>query len=433
MGAAGRDFHDLLTFFREHPEMRVRCFTAHQIPFIDERVFPAELAPEGYDEDIPIHPEQELPDLVRRYGVSLVFLAYSDLSHDDVMHKASIVQSAGASFVLLGPAQTQLVSRLPVLSVTAVRTGAGKSPLSQAIAADLVSRGRRVAVLRHPMPYGDLRKQAVQRFATAADLDRHECTVEEREEYEPYLERGTTVWAGVDYRRILEQAEQESDVVLWDGGNNDTPFVRPDVGIVVADALRPGHETSYYPGETGFRSAEIIVINKVGAADRGDVDAIRRRAGELVPDAIVVEADLRIGIDDVEAVRGKRVLVVEDGPTLTHGGMAYGAGTLAAREHELEVVDPRPHAVGSIAKAFAQYPHLGPVLPALGYSAAQRRELAETIRAAAPDVVLDASPASIDRLLELELPVVRVRYAFEQRAGPDLLELVAARLGPAPG
>jgi len=429
MGAAGRDFHDFLTFFREHPQMRVRCFTAHQIPFIDQRVFPHELAPEGYDEDIPIHPEEQLPELVRRFGAQLVFLSYSDLSHEEVMHKASRVQAAGASFVLLGPEQTQLRAHRPVVSVTAVRTGAGKSPLSQAIAKHLAARGDRVAVLRHPMPYGDFAKQAVQRFSTLEDLDRSDCTVEEREEYEPYIEHGTTVWAGVDYRRILEQAERESDVVLWDGGNNDTPFVRPDLSLVVADALRPGHELRYYPGETGFRSADVVVVNKVRAADRDGVEVILRHAAQVVPDAVVVEGDLRIEVDEPEALRGKRVLVVEDGPTLTHGGMAFGAGTIAARDHGVEVVDPRPHAVGSIARTFEQFPHLERVLPALGYSAAQRRELAETIRAAAPDVVLDASPASLDRVLDLDVPVVRVRYAFEQVAGPDLLAIVTERVG----
>jgi len=428
MGAAGRDFHDFLTFFRDHPELRVRCFTAHQIPFIEKRVFPHELAPEGYDEDIPIHLEEQLPELVRRYGASLVFLSYSDLSHEEVMHRASRVQAAGASFVLLGPGPTQLRSRLPVVSVTAVRTGAGKSPLSQALTAHLASRGKRVAVLRHPMPYGDLAKQAVQRFGELADLDRHDCTVEEREEYEPYLERGMTVWAGVDYRRILAAAEEESDVVLWDGGNNDTPFLRPDLSLVVVDALRPGHEVTYYPGETNFRSADVLVINKVGAAEPEHLADIRERAAELAPEAVVVEADLDIEVEDPESLRGKRALVVEDGPTLTHGGMSFGAGTLAAREHGAEILDPRPFAVGTIARAYPTYPHLGAVLPALGYSEAQRRELTATIHAARPDVVIDASPASLDRLLALEIPVARVRYAFRQIAGPDLLALVTERL-----
>jgi predicted GTPase len=429
MGAGGRDFHDFLTFFRDHPEFRVRAFTGHQIPFITERAFPRELAPAGYDEDIPIRPEEELPALIAHHRASFVFLAYSDLSHDEVMHKASLVQASGASFVLLGPSQTEIVAKVPVVSITAVRTGAGKSPLAQALAANLTARGRRVAVLRHPMPYGDLRAQVVQRLSTFEDLDRHRCTLEEREEYEPYVRRGTTVWAGVDYRRVLAEAEAESDVVIWDGGNNDCSFVRSDLRIVVADALRPGHETTYYPGETCFRSADIVVINKVGAARPADVAAIRARAAALVPEAVVIESDLAIEVEGVEALRGRRVLVVEDGPTLTHGGMSFGAGTIVARGAGAEIVDPRPYAVGTIAACYREYPHLEKVLPALGYSEAQRRELAETIRAAAPELVVDASPASLERVVELDVPVVRVRYSFEQRSGPDVFELVSERLG----
>jgi len=424
MGAAGRDFHDFQTFFRDRPEFRVVAFTAAQIPFIERRSFPRELAGPGYD-DLPIFPEAELPDLVRRLDADLVFFAYSDLSHEEVMHRASLVQAAGAGFALLGPKQTQLDSRLPVVSVTAVRTGAGKSPIAQAIARHLRGRGVRPAVLRHPMPYGDLRRQAVQRFAVEADLDRADCTIEEREEYEPYLEAGLTVFAGVDYREILAAAEREADTLLWDGGNNDWSFLRPDLSIVVADALRPGHETRYYPGETNFRSADVVVITKVSGAAPGAVATVRRNAAELAPRAAVLEGDLAVSVERPEAVAGRRVLVVEDGPTLTHGGMAFGAGTVAARAcGARELIDPRPFATGTIAEAFSRHPHIGAVLPALGYSAEQRGELAETIVRSGAEVVVDASPSRLDRFLALSIPVARVRYRFEQRSGPPLLDLV---------
>ncbi len=419
MGAAGRDFHDFQTFFRAHPEYRVVCFTAEQIPYIDQRSFPRELAGPGYDADIPIHPERQLASLIREHAVELVFLSYSDLAHADVMHKASRVQAAGASFVLLGPGQTQLRSSKPVVAVTAVRTGAGKSPLSQAIAAHLVSTGKRAGVLRHPMPYGDLLRQRVQRFATASDLDLHACTVEEREEYAPYVERGLTVFAGVDYAAILKAAEAESDVILWDGGNNDTPFVRPDLWICVLDALRPGHEVAYYPGETNFRAAGVLIIAKVDGAEPEALKAIRARIARERPDATVIESDLVLRLD-AAAVRGRRALVIEDGPTITHGGMPHGAGAVAARRSDAsELIDPRAHAVGSLVQTFASFPHIGPVLPAMGYSDAQRQDLRDTILAAAPDVVVDASPARVGRLLDLELPVVEVSYVFAQRSGPD--------------
>ena len=424
MGAAGRDFHDFRTFFAARPAFRVVAFTAEQIPFIETRSYPAALAPEGYDEDIPIHPERALPRLVRELDVDLVLLAYSDLAHEEVMHKASIAQAAGASFLLLGPKHTELRSRLPVIAVTAVRTGAGKSPIAQALARHLAGRGVRAGVVRHPMPYGDLRRQAVQRFATPADLDAQECTVEEREEYEPYVEAGLTVFAGVDYAAILEAAEAESDLILWDGGNNDRPFFAADLQIVVADALRAGHETRFYPGETNARRADVWGVNKVDAAAPEDVSAVREAAATLCPGATVLEAGLALEYD-AEAMAGRRVVVVEDGPTLTHGGMAFGAGTLAAKEAGAVIVDPRPHAVGTLAEAFARFPHLGPVLPALGYSPAQREELAATLRAAQPDLVVDASPASLQHLLALDdLPFARVRYRFAQRSGPDLFALV---------
>ncbi|MEZ4339413.1 MAG: hypothetical protein R3B82_22550 [Sandaracinaceae bacterium] len=426
MGAAGRDFHDFLTFLRERPQLRVICFTAEQIPFIDARTFPASLAGPHYPEGIPIEPESELPRLIREHDVDYVFLSYSDLAHEEVMHKASIVQAAGASFALLGPKHTQLVSRRPVVSVTAARTGSGKSPISQAIARRLADRGVRAAVLRHPMPYGDLARQAVQRFATPADLDVHECTIEEREEYEPYLEMGLVIWAGVDYRSILAAAEEEADLILWDGGNNDTSFVRADLSIVVLDALRPGHETRYYPGETNLRVADVLVLSKVAQATPEALAALHATAARANPDAVVVEADLEVHATPAEAIRGRRVLVVEDGPTITHGGMPSGAGLLAARAGgAAEILDPRPFAVGTIAEAYAKFDHIGPVLPALGYSDAQRHELEQTIARAKPDAVVDGSPARLDRLLDLEaVPIVQVGYRFAQRSGPDLFAAV---------
>jgi predicted GTPase len=425
MGAAGRDFHDFLTFFRDRPQYRVCAFTAAQIPFIESRRFPHELAGPHYAEDIPIFPESELPELIRRFDVDVVFLAYSDLSHVEVMHRAALVQSAGAAFAMLGPEQTELVSPRPVISVTAVRTGAGKSPLTQWLARHLRSLNKRPAVLRHPMPYGDLLQEAVQRFATFDDLTRAGCTIEEREEYTPYLEMGIPVFAGVDYRRILDAAEPEADVILWDGGNNDFSFLRFGLSIVVADALRPGHECTYHPGETNFRRANVIVINKVRAARSESVAAIRQHARELNPAAEIVEADLEIHVERPEMIRGRRVLVVEDGPTLTHGGMGYGAGLLAARRYEAaEIIDPRPFAQGSIAALFESYPHIRTVLPACGYSPEQVRELESAIRLARPDVVIDASPAGLGHVLDPGTELVRVRYRFEQVAGMPLEELV---------
>jgi predicted GTPase len=416
MGAAGRDFHVFLTFFRDHPEFRVRCFTAHQIPFIDERQFPASLAPPGYEDDIPIYPEARLEELVARYDVDFVFLAYSDLSHAEVMHRASRVQATGASFVLLGPHHTQIHGRLPVLSVTAVRTGCGKSPVSRLLAVHLRERGLRVAVVRHPMPYGDLAAQRVQRFAESTDLDRHGCTIEEREEYEPYLELGLVIYAGVDYRAILEVAEAEADIVLWDGGNNDLSFYRPDLSIVLVDALRPGHESAYYPGETNLRLADVVVITKVDQASVEALAEVRRNVAALAPRARVVEGALDVEVRDPGQIAGRRAIVVEDGPTITHGGMPSGAALVAARRHGAEVVDPRPHAVGSLARAYAEHPHIGPVLPALGYAAHQRRELAETIAASGADLVIDGSPARLDRVLSIAVPVVRVDYHFVERS-----------------
>ena len=425
MGAAGRDFHDFKTFFIEHPEFRVRAFTATQIPFIARRSYPQALAGEAYDEDIPIHDERELPQLISRLAIDFVFFAYSDVSHQAVMHKASLVQAAGASFVLLGPHQTMLRSKKKVVAITATRTGAGKSPLTQWLAKSLTQAGIRVVTLRHPMPYGNLGAQAVQRFATYEDLDRHDCTIEEREEYEPYVRQGLVVFAGVDYRAILREAEAEADLVLWDGGNNDFSFVRPDLHIVVSDALRAGHGLEYYPGETNFRGADILVINKVSGAGPGDVERILALRETLNPDAEVLQSDLEVEVDRPESLAGRRVLIVEDGPTVTHGGMAYGAGWVAAEKYRVgEIVDPAPGAVGSVRDTLETYPHLRRVLPAMGYSEAQRGELRTTIEASGAEVVINASPADIATLLQLSLPVVQVRYRFTPRRGVDILARV---------
>jgi predicted GTPase len=428
MGAAGRDFHDFLVHFRDRPELQVCCFTAAQIPFIEQRSFPRELAGPHYDADIPIHPEGELPALIARHAAEWVFLCYSDLSHAQVMHRASIAQAAGASFALLGPRHTEIELRRPVIAVTAVRTGAGKSPISQHLCRHLAGRGHRVAVVRHPMPYGDLLEQRVQRFETLADLEAQDCTIEEREEYAPYLEQGQRVYAGVDYRAIAQRAEAESDVVIWDGGNNDRAFYRPDLQVVALDALRPDDGLGYYPGETNLRCADVLVITKVDAAGPEAAGRVRAQAAEVNPAAELLEADLAL-VTDAAAIAGKRVLVVEDGPTLTHGGMSHGAGFVAAqRAGAAELIDPRPHAVGSIAETFERFEHLGPVLPALGYADHQLRELRETIEASGAELVVDASPAGVSQVLDLKLPCVRVRYRFEQRSGTPLEDIVDAVL-----
>jgi predicted GTPase len=429
MGAAGRDFHNFLTFLRDNPGFRVRAFTATQIPFIDARSFPASLAGPAYPEDIPIHDESRLPELIRELHIDFVFFSYSDIAHEELMHKASLVQAAGASFVLLGPEQTQLHAGLPVISVTATRTGAGKSPLTQWLARNLSDRGWRVAVIRHPMPYGNLRAQKAQRFVSQEDLVKHDCTIEEREEYEPYVEMGIPIHAGMDYAAILETAEQEADIVLWDGGNNDFSFIRPDLDIVVVDPLRAGHETRWYPGEVNFRRADVLVVSKTGSASPEDIDRVRRHAAELNPQAMLCLADLDIRMTESTTVAGQRVLVVEDGPTVTHGGMPHGAGTVAALRAGAIPVDPRPYAVGSIGDTFAANPHLARVLPAMGYSDRQRQELRETIHACCSEekvvAVIDACPGRLDLAIELRVPVNRVSYRFRQLEGPDLLKLAA--------
>ncbi len=429
MGAGGRDFHNFNVYFRQNPAYEVVAFTATQIPGIANRTYPSQLAGDLYPQGIPIRDETALGELIERYRVQEVVFAYSDVPHVYVMNRASAVLAAGADFRLLGPAETMLAANVPVVSVVAVRTGAGKSQTSRRVIDILRGMGLKVVVVRHPMAYGDLAASAVQRFASYADLDRWHLTVEEREEYEPHLAHGTVVYAGVDYERILRQAEREAQVIVWDGGNNDFAFFKPDVNIVVADPLRAGHEVLYYPGETNLRMADVVVINKVDTATPQQVGQVRQSVASLNPEAIVVEAASPITVQYGERIAGKRVLVVEDGPTLTHGEMAYGAGSLAARrEGAAEVIDPRPYAVNSIQHVYERYPHMGPVLPAMGYGPDQLRDLEETIRRASPELVVVATPVDLRRMLTLQVPMLRVSYALEERSKPDLRDILRDRL-----
>lgn len=428
MGAAGRDFHNFNVYFRGNASYDVVAFTATQIPNIEGRLYPPQLSGEQYPKGIPIHPESDLNSLIRDKQIDQVIFAYSDVSHEYVMHKASAVIAAGADFRLMGRAATELQSTKPVISVCAARTGSGKSQTSRRVAEILRQMGHSVAAIRHPMPYGDLAKQAVQRFGKHEDLDIHDCTIEEREEYEPYLDRGHIVFAGVDYERILRQAEQEVDVIVWDGGNNDLPFYRSDLHIVVVDPHRPGHERRYHPGEANVIAADVLVINKVDTADLEGIQTVRANLRELNPQAIVIEAASPIFVDDPAAIRGKRVLVVEDGPTLTHGEMAYGAGWMAAmRFGAAEIVDPRPFAVGSILKTYAKYPTTGNVLPAMGYGDAQMQELGKTIENADVDLVLIGTPIDLRRLLKIKKPSQRVRYELQEIGQPTLAEILETR------
>ncbi len=426
MGAGGRDFHDFNVVYRGDPNVRVAAFTAAQIPGIDDRRYPASLAGPLYPNGIPIRPEAELEEIVAQKGVDEVVLAYSDLSHADVMHLASRALAAGASFSLPGPHATMLRSRRPVVAVTAVRTGCGKSQTSRAIGRLLLDQALRVALVRHPMPYGDLDAMRVQRFATIEDIDRSNPTVEEREEYEVPVELGMIMYSGVDYGDILHAAEAEADVIVWDGGNNDFPFYRPDLWITVTDPLRAGHELAYHPGEVNVRMADVIVVNKVDSAAPGEVDRVVADVRSVNPDAVIVRAASPVRLDPGPPLLGKRVLVVEDGPTLTHGGMTFGAGTVAARQAgAAELVDPRPYAIGSIADTFARYPHLGAVLPAMGYGEEQTRDLRETIDRVDCDVVVTGTPFDLGRLVVTRHPMRHARYDLEPIGGPGLAEIVA--------
>jgi predicted GTPase len=430
MGAAGRDFHNFNTFFRGNKDYEVVAFTATQIPDIEGRQYPAELAGELYPAGIPIHAEEELPELINKHGIEQVVFAYSDVPHEYVMHKASLVNALGADFRLMGTNYTQIKSTKPVVSVCAVRTGSGKSQTTRRVSLILRDMGYKVAAIRHPMPYGNLVAQEVQRFADYDDLDEYECTIEEREEYEPHIDNGVIVYAGVDYEKILRAAEKEVDIILWDGGNNDFPFYVSDMQIVVADPHRPGHETTYHPGETNVRAADVFVINKVDTADAENVIKVREALRALNPTAVMIEGASPLFVDDPESIRGKRVLVVEDGPTLTHGEMAYGAGYVAARRFGAkEIVDPRPYAVKSIAATYVKYPNTGPILPAMGYGDAQMRDLEATIAAADVDMVIIGTPIDLTRVIKIDKPSQRVRYELQEIGQPTLEDLLKAKFG----
>jgi predicted GTPase len=429
MGAAGRDFHNFNVVYRDDPEVEVVAFTATQIPGIEGRRYPPELAGPRYPEGIPIHPEEDAATLIRDLEVDGVVFAYSDVSHAHVMHTASAALAAGADFVLLGPGSTTLASEKPVVSIGAVRTGSGKSQTTRAVVRALKAQGHNPVVVRHPMPYGDLVAQRVQRFASYDDLEEAKATVEEREEYEAHLESGTVVYAGVDYEEILKAAQSEADVVVWDGGNNDLPFFRPDVHIVVADPHRPGHETSYHPGEANLRMADVIVINKVDTADEENVESVEATARSLNPEAVVIRAGSPVTVDDPEAIDGKRVLVIEDGPTLSHGEMTYGAGVVAARKYgAAEIIDPRPFVSGSLQRTYEKYP-VGPVLPAMGYSDAQIDEMERAIDDSNADLVVIATPVDLAKVADIRRPSVRVRYELEEVEGyPTIADVLSERL-----
>lgn len=422
LGAAGRDFHNFNVVFRHNADFQIVGFTATQIPDIAGRRYPRELAGPLYPEGIPIFEEKDMEKLVREFGVDAVVFSYSDISHPNLMHLASRAVAVGADFWLLSTEHTQVKSSLPVISICAVRTGCGKSPLSRLVAAELRHQGWKPVVIRHPMPYGDLAAQAVQRFASLQDLEKHQCTIEEREEYEPHITKGTVVYAGVDYEKILRQAEKEADIILWDGGNNDTSFYKSDLEIVVADPHRPGHELGYFPGEVNMRRAQIVVINKVDTAAPADVHTVRENVRRNNPNAAIVEMACRVSVSSPEKVKGKRVLVVEDGPTLTHGEMPYGAGVVAARLcGASELVDPRPFAVGSIRGTYERYPHMTILLPAMGYSAMQRHELEQTINQIPCDLVLVATPIDLAHLIKIDKPNLRVTYEVEELTSPGLV------------
>jgi len=428
-GAAGRDFHNFNVAYRGRDDVRVVAFTATQIPDIEGRVYPAELAGPGYSDGIPIRAEEDLADIVRGEKVDDVVFAYSDVTHEHVMHIGSIALAAGADFRLMGPRSTELRSSKPVVAICAVRTGSGKSQTTRHVASVLRGAGKRVAVLRHPMPYGDLTKQAVQRFERYEDLDAADATIEEREEYEPHIAEGNIVFAGIDYGAILERAEQEADVVVWDGGNNDTPFIRPDLHLVVVDPHRPGHELRYHPGETNLRMADACVVNKIDTAPAEGVEAVLESIRKVNPDAAVVRAASPFEVEqDTHEIRGKRVLAIEDGPTLTHGEMAYGAAVLAAKEGGAsELVDPRPFAVGSIKDTFTKYPHMTQLLPAMGYGRKQMEELRETIARSDADLVLIGTPIDLRRVIELDKPALRVTYRLQEIGEPTIAQLLAER------
>lgn len=415
MGAAGRDFHNFNTFFRDNSEYEVIGFTATQIPNIEERKYPKELAGELYPDGIPIFPENELTSLIKDKNVEFVVFSYSDVSHTYVMHKASEVLAAGAHYLLLGSKDTMLKSEKPIIAICAVRTGSGKSQTTRRVTDILAAHGKKVVVIRHPMPYGDLKEQIVQRFSKYEDLEKHKCTIEEREEYEPHIEKGIVVYAGVDYEKILREAENEADIILWDGGNNDIPFYKPDLHIVVLDPLRAGHELLYHPGETNLRMCDVAIINKIDSAKKADVEKVRKNIKDVNPDATIIEANSPVSVDKPDLIKDKKVLVIEDGPTLTHGGMSYGAGFVAAERAGVQaVIDPRPFAVRTIKETFNKYPQTGKILPAMGYGEEQIKDLEETINSSPVDAVIIATPIDLSKLIKINKPSVRVKYKLEE-------------------
>jgi len=429
MGAAGRDFHNFNVYFRDNERYHVVCFTATQIPDIKGRQYPASLAGKLYPDGIPIHSDDLLFDLVKENRVDLVAFSYSDVSHAEVMHKASVVTAAGADFIIIGASYTMLESTKTVISVCAVRTGCGKSQTSRKIIEILQEMGKRVVAVRHPMPYGNLTEQVVQRFASYEDFEKHNCTIEEREEYEPHINMGAIVYAGVDYEKILRQAETEADIIVWDGGNNDTPFFKPDIHVVVFDPHRPGHETAYHPGETNLILADVAVINKVDSAVPENVEKVRKAIQANNPRAQIILADSELTADNAGQIKGSKVLVVEDGPTLTHGGMAYGAGVIAARRFgAAELVDPRPYLTGSIKETFQTYPGIGTLLPAMGYGQQQMKDLEETINSTQCDMVLLATPVDLTRLIAINKPSIRIRYGYKDSNTPTLASIIRKRL-----
>ena len=429
MGAAGRDFHNFNTYFRDNDSYEVVAFTATQIPNIDGRKYPASLAGKLYPQGIPIYDEKDLVSLIKEHGVNQVVFAYSDVSHNTVMARASTALAAGADFRLMGPDATMIKSSVPVVAVCAVRTGVGKSQTTRRVAKILKDLGKKVVVVRHPMPYGDIEKQTCQRFASYEDLEKHNCTIEEREEYEPHLAQGSIVYAGVDYRQILDQAQKEADVVLWDGGNNDVPFFKPDVHITLVDPHRPGDELNYHPGEANLRMADIVIINKVETSSLENVEKVRSNIYGTNPNAIVVDAASPIFVENHAVISGKKALVVEDGPTLTHGDMAYGAGAIAARKYgATELVDPRPYAQGSIKDVFSEYSHLSNILPAMGYDKQQREDMEKTIAEADADVVVIGTPIDLRRIIKIDKPAVRVKYELQEIGEPNLEELLRQKL-----
>lgn len=429
MGAAGRDFHNFNVYFRNNSNYEVVAFTATQIPDIAGRKYPAELSGPLYPRGIPIYLEEDLPNLIKKNEIDQVILAYSDLPHQYVMNKASVVLAGGADFRLMGPKSTMLKSNLPVVSICAVRTGCGKSQTTRKVTDILKKKGYKIAVIRHPMPYGDLIEQIWQRYENYADLDRYNCTIEEREEYEPHLDRGNILYAGVDYQEILTRAEKDVDIIVWDGGNNDLPFYKPDLHIVVTDPHRAGHEMTYYPGEANLRMADVVVMNKIDTADLDKINQLRENIHQLAPEAILIEAASPLTVDHPELIRGKRVLVVEDGPTLTHGEMKFGAGIVAAQKYGAkEIIDPRPYAIGTIKDTYTKYPGIGTLLPAMGYGKKQIQELEDTINAVDCDIVVIGTPIDLSRIVKINKKSIRVKYELQEIGRPDLEEVLNQKI-----